>query len=79
MIRACSSPSTRRKDVILKRSKYQNAGVESYWIVDPAIPSILARELVDGKYVTAGEATGDRAVTLQKPFRLTVVPSTLVS
>ena len=30
------SPSTRRKDHVLKRSKYQDAGVQSYWIIDPA-------------------------------------------
>ena len=29
------SPSTRRKDMGLKRSKYENAGVREYWIVDP--------------------------------------------
>ena len=56
------SPSTRRKDLFLKRSKYEDAGVESYWIVDPEGPSILALELVDGHYVTVGEGTGDEAV-----------------
>ena len=29
------SPSTRRKDMGLKCSKYENAGVREYWIVDP--------------------------------------------
>jgi Uma2 family endonuclease len=72
------SPSTRRKDLFLKRSKYQDAGVESYWIVDPEAPSITALELVDGTYVTVGNATGDGAVILEKPFPLTVVPSSLV-
>src|SRR6476659_10887137 len=36
------SPSTRRKDLFLKRSKYQDAGVQSYWTIDPEAPSILA-------------------------------------
>jgi Uma2 family endonuclease len=72
------SPSTRRKDLFLKRSKYQDAGVQSYWIVDPQAPSITALELVDGQYVTAGEATGDAAVTLEKPFPVTIVPATLI-
>ena len=62
------SPSTRRKDLFLKRSKYEDAGVESYWIVDPEGPSILALELVDGHYVTVGESTGDEAVTSRSPF-----------
>ena len=47
----------------------------SYWIVDPEAPSITALELVDGQYVTVGEATGDQAVTLEKPFPVTIVPA----
>lgn len=72
------SPSTRRKDEIYKRSKYEDAGVRSYWIVDPEGPSILALELIDGRYVTVGAATGDEPVTLDKPFTLTVVPADLL-
>jgi Uma2 family endonuclease len=72
------SPSTRRKDLFLKRSKYQDAGVQSYWIVDPEVPSITALELVDGQYETIAEATGDVAVTLEKPFPVTIVPAALV-
>ena len=29
------SPSSRRKDAILKRSKYEDEGIASYWIIDP--------------------------------------------
>ena len=29
------SPSTRRRDLIIKLNKYMNAGVREYWIVDP--------------------------------------------
>lgn len=29
------SPSTRRKDLLLKAHKYQNAGVREYWLIDP--------------------------------------------
>jgi len=72
------SPSTRRKDLFLKRSKYQDAGVQSYWIVDPAAPSITALELVDGQYVTVAEITGDEAATLEKPFPVTLVPAMLI-
>ena len=73
------SPSTRRKDLFLKRSKYEDASVASYWIVDPEAPSITALDLVDGHYVTVGEATGDAALTLEKPFPVTIVPSSLVN
>jgi len=72
------SPSTRRKDLFLKRSKYQDAGVPSYWIVDPAAPSITALELVDGQYAMVTEAFGDEAATLEKPFPVTIVPASLI-
>ena len=72
------SPSTGRKDAVYKRSKYEDSGVAAYWIIDPTIPSILALELVDGHYVIAGEATGDAAVMLEKPFPVMVVPAALI-
>jgi Uma2 family endonuclease len=72
------SPSSRRKDAIYKRSKYEDEGVASYWIVDPEAPSVLALELVNGRYEIVGEALGDEPVTLQKPFPVTIVPSSLI-
>jgi Uma2 family endonuclease len=72
------SPSTRRKDAVFKRSKYEDSGVASFWLVDPETPAISAFEMVAGHYVLAGEATGDAAVTLSRPFAVTVIPSTLV-
>jgi len=71
------SPSSRRKDAIYKRSKYEDEGVASSWIVDPEAPSVLALELVNGRYEIVGEARGDEPVTLQKPFPVTIVPSSL--
>ena len=62
------SPSSRRKDAIYKRSKYEDEGVPSYWIVDPEAPSILALDLIDDRYEIVGEAFGDRAVTVEKPL-----------
>lgn len=58
------SPSTRRKDRVLKFSKYPDAGVASYWFIDPAEPSIEAYNLVDGAYTDAGRASGTESVTL---------------
>lgn len=71
------SPSTRRKDLVLKRSKYEDAGVGSYWVVDPKEPSAQAWDLVDGRYVEAGAARGDETVTLTRPFPVTLVPADL--
>lgn len=72
------SPSSARKDAVLKRSKYQDAGVAHYWIVDPIEPSILALDLIDGVYRTAGQAIGDESIALTRPFPVTVVPSALL-
>ena len=73
------SPSTRRKDELLKFSKYADAGVASYWIVDPDEPSIVAYDLIDGRYAEAGRGAGADDLTLKNPFPVSVVPQALVS
>lgn len=72
------SPSSRRKDAVYKRSKYQDSGITHYWLVDPAEPSILALELVDGAYRAAGEARGDTPLPLERPFPVTITPAELL-
>lgn len=72
------SPSTRRKDLLVKRDAYQEGGIGSYWIVDPDVPSVTALELVDGAYVEAGRSHGTEPLRLTRPFDLTVVPADLV-
>ena len=78
------SPSTRRKDVMLKRSKYQDCGLPHYWIVDPGgsgdrEPSVEALALVDGSYLTTGTARGDQRLELAAPFPVTLVPADLAA
>jgi Uma2 family endonuclease len=73
------SPSTRQKDLLLKRAVYQDEGVQSYWIVDPDEPSVLALELRDGVYYETGKAAGDEELVLTVPFPITIVPSALVT
>lgn len=68
------SPSTRRKDLLLKHSVYAEAGVSSYWTVDPIAPSVTCWDLVDDAYVEAGRAAGDEALTVQRPYPVTLVP-----
>ena len=72
------SPSSARKDAVLKRSKYQDSGVAHYWIVDPVEPSALALDLVDGVYRTVGQAIGSESIALDRPFPVTIVPSALI-
>jgi Uma2 family endonuclease len=72
------APSTRRKDAVYKRSKYEDEGVPSYWIIDPDEPSMIAYELRDGRYATIGEATGSASLTLERPFPVMIIPADLI-
>ena len=72
------SPSTRRKDQVLKRSKYQDSGIESYWIVDPREPSIELLRLVDGGYETEAFVVGENVATTAHPFPIAIRPADLV-
>jgi Uma2 family endonuclease len=71
------SPSTRRFDLVLKRSRYEEAGCPGYWVVDPEGPSIVAWELVDGRYVESGRADGDAELVLTRPYHVVVNPARL--
>ncbi|WP_129668831.1 Uma2 family endonuclease [Phytoactinopolyspora endophytica] len=73
------SASSRLRDTTLKYAKYAEGGVASYWIVDPATPSIVAYDLHDGRYVEVANGTGDDKVTLERPFPVTVTPHDLVT
>ena len=46
------SPSTGRKDRVLKLNHYQSSGVPHYWILDPEGGFIEAYELRDERYVS---------------------------
>jgi Uma2 family endonuclease len=72
------SPSTRRIDLLLKRDRLQAAGVRSYWLVDPDVPSLTALELRDGTYVEVARVEGEQAWTATQPYPVTVVPAELL-
>lgn len=71
------SPSTRRKDMVLKRSKYEEVGVPSYWVVDPKEPSFIAYDLIDGQYVEVVHARGDEIAEVAAPFPVRIIASAL--
>jgi Uma2 family endonuclease len=75
------SPSTRRIDRLSKLSAYEEAGVASYWLVDPdpETPSLHALDLIDGRYVEVGCPSGEQAWQAQRPFPVTVAPADLVA
>ena len=72
------SPSTRAKDLLLKRGLYEDSGVSSYWIVDPEEPSVVVLELRDGSYEEVGRVTGQDLLTVERPFPLTITPGALL-
>jgi Uma2 family endonuclease len=55
------SPSTARKDRLLKFNRYQQAGVREYWIVDPETGTVQACSLANGNYITKVYAETDTA------------------
>lgn len=73
------SPSTRRYDLLLKRSRFEASGCPSYWVVDPQEPSLRAWDLVDGSYVESGTVKGEELFSAKLPFSVELRPAELVS
>lgn len=72
------SPSTRRIDLLLKRDRFAAAGVASYWLVDPAEPSVRVLELQDGAYRETQVRHGAEVVQVTQPFPLEFTPAELL-
>jgi Uma2 family endonuclease len=72
------SASSRRRDVGDKLTAYHDAGVPSYWVVDPINPRLRVWELRDGEYVEVADISGDEEWTAEAPYPMTVRPSELL-
>ncbi len=72
------SPSSRRRDVGDKLTAYRDAGVPSYWVVDPINPRLQVWELRDGEYVAVTDISGDEEWAAERPYAVTVRPSDLL-
>ena len=53
------SPTTQRHDRFTKFNLYQQAGVQEYWIVDPASRSVQVFVLDNGHYVAKDYGTSE--------------------
>ncbi len=73
------SPSSRRIDLVLKRSRLEAAGCPAYWVVDPDEPRLTAWELRDGTYVEIADVAGSEPFHAQRPFPVTIVPDDLLA
>jgi Uma2 family endonuclease len=71
------SPSSRRRDVGDKLTAYRDAGVPSYWVLDPVNPRLQAWRLEAGEYVEVGDVSGDEEWTSEAPYPVTVRPADL--
>jgi len=71
------SPSTRMVDLLLKRGVYEQAGVHSYWIVDPDQETLTVYELLDGSYVPRDVVVGEKVFEATLPFPVRIVPAEL--
>lgn len=67
------SPSTRRRDRVLKLPFYAQAGVRHVWLVDPGAQTLEVFRLVDGGWHLAGVYGGDEAVRAE-PFEAIELP-----
>ena len=72
------SPSTRLIDLNLKKARLEQAGIPSYWVVDPLEPMLIAWELREETYLEVARIHGDETWTATQPFEVTVCPADLV-
>ena len=72
------SPGTAGRDAVLKRRGYARLGIASYWLLDVDRPSLRVLELDGGDYREVAYGEGDDVVTVDRPFRVTVVPAALL-
>lgn len=72
------SDSTRATDTTLKRHVLEQAGVPSYWLLDPEEPALTVLELVDGAYRVIAVVRGEQAYEARRPFPVTVLPAELL-
>ena len=63
------SGSTRRRDLIEKRKRYETFGVAEYWVVDPDIDAVQTfRPDADGRYQRADDLTAEAGDVLTSPL-----------
>lgn len=68
------SDSTRSVDLMIKRSRYERAGVPSYWVVNPDSLEITIWETGEtGEYAETAQGSLDRsALRVARPFPVTL-------
>jgi Uma2 family endonuclease len=62
------SPSTKARDVRIKRDIYERSGVPSYLLLHPVLKTLTVLELHAGRYVETVQAEPPAVVRLERPF-----------
>jgi Uma2 family endonuclease len=62
------SPSSRRRDEVVKRRLYEREGVGEYWVVDPVRETVRVYRLVEGGYRRADELSAAAGDVLTSPL-----------
>ncbi|WP_239395839.1 Uma2 family endonuclease, partial [Frankia sp. CiP3] len=63
-----------------KRIAYQNAGIRSYWIIDPKVPSMTVHVLgSNGCYDVVAIIHGDDPCELTEPFPVAFRPTDVLT
>lgn len=57
------SPSDRKRDLETKVDEYALAGIQEYWIVDPALSTVMFLFLVQSKYAVKSFGVGELATS----------------
>lgn len=73
------SPSSRRRDRLLKPEIYARAGIAHFWRVerDGGTLTIIAHDLVHGTYIEVARATGEQLLTVRMPYEISLRPNDL--
>lgn len=62
------SPSTRRRDLGVKRDLYEREGVGEYWVIDPGRETIAVHRLAEGGYRLEAELSAEAGAVLTSPL-----------
>jgi Uma2 family endonuclease len=71
------SPTSHERDLVAKRAEYAAAGLDWYWIVDPARPQVLVLRRDADRFVTAAKATGAELLRIREPVTVALRPTDL--
>jgi Uma2 family endonuclease len=73
------SASTRVTDVVLKRTRYEQYGIQSYWLLDPETQELTVLHLTGNTYMCHTVVQSEEPFTTDTPFPLTFAPAELLT